>query len=147
MLMLRFKKPRSVFICPRFSFSEFCGLGLSSFRGLSGKFSPIVAVGAPRVANQLLYVMEFTGSRTCLPLFPTPLATKRLYHIWHKRMALNLFKPWSLTAWAPTSTDWPLQAEIWRRMIVIYMSWTYNNKCVNGADIPRTRQMNGLRSV
>lgn len=33
------------------------------------------------VANQLLYVMEFTGSRTCLPLFPGPLGTKRLYHI------------------------------------------------------------------
>lgn len=55
--------------------------------GLSGKFGSISRCSVPRIANQLLYVMEFTGLRTCLPLFPDPLGTKRLYHIWHERMA------------------------------------------------------------
>lgn len=82
--------PCSLFICHSWGFFptvNFVSLAFQAFLELPGKFSSIFSVHAPRVANQLLYVMEFTGSRTCLPLFPGPLGTKRLYHIWHDRMA------------------------------------------------------------
>lgn len=90
-------------------FLEFLGLDLLS---MSAYLWSSVA-SSLWAANQAHYVMEFTGSETFLSLFPDPLGTDWLYHIWRAANGLNLFKPWSLNAWAPCSFEFT-SGKMWR---------------------------------
>lgn len=115
-----------MFISPSFPLADSVALAYHRPPWLICKLSSPLCPGVPSVSNHLLYVMEFTGLRTCLPRFPEPLGTTRLYHIWQERMSFSLFKLWSPNAWASR-----LQAA-WKRW---RGRWSYNHKCVMGADV------------
>lgn len=89
-VVILLKALRRVYLC-KFSVVGSDGLGLSWNPAAYQQARVHLCSRVPSVANQLLYVMEFAAPRTCLPLFPDPLGTTRLHHIWHGRMRFSLF--------------------------------------------------------